>query len=128
MRTDSIFSFTAFRDVGGVGVKKNRQAFHIASIDDNGVIDPSPAAVEFVATIDKLPEIRFSVRYLDDNLNLVSRKPYSNRAVLGLAPEDTIGMYRPFGLSYHGLTTNGLVRGYRWRPQSADWMAEQLGS
>ena len=26
-RTESVFSFTAFRDVGGVGVKKTRQAF-----------------------------------------------------------------------------------------------------
>ncbi len=59
-RTDSVFSFTAYKNVGGIGLKKNRQAFHIAAIDDNGVIDPTPAAIEFVATIDKLPKIQFS--------------------------------------------------------------------
>ena len=57
-RTDSIFSFTAYQSTGGgLGLKKNRQAFHIAAIDDRGVPDPSPARIEFVATIDKLPAL-----------------------------------------------------------------------
>jgi len=123
-RTDSIFSFTAFKDVGGVGVKKNRQAFYIAAIDDNGSMDKSPAAIEFIATIDQLPRIQFT-----SHINGVS-KPYVHLAV----PEDTVGMYRPFALSYHGTTTNGQVRAYRFRPLAAtvtipgagDW-TEDLG-
>src|SRR5678815_930616 len=59
-RTDSVFAFTAYKNVSGVGVRKNRQAFFVAAIDDNGVIDPFPAAVEFVATIAQLPQIRFT--------------------------------------------------------------------
>jgi hypothetical protein len=95
-RTDSIFSFTAFRDVGGVGVKKNRQAFYIASIDDNGVIDPFPAAVEFIATIDKLPRIAFTT-----HIGGVST-PYTFREI----PKDTVGVFEAFQISYHGITTN----------------------
>lgn len=107
-RTDSVYSFTAYRNVGGVGLKKNRQAFYIASIDDNGVIDPTPAAVEFVATIDELPTIRFTV--YDNGV----ARPYTHKVV----PRDTVGMARPFQISYHGATTNGQVRGYQWFPLS----------
>jgi len=107
-RTDSVFSFTAFRNVGGVGIKKNRQAFYIASIDDNGVIDPSPAAVEFVATIDKLPEIEVAV-------HIGSRhRHYTHRS----APADTVGMFKPFSISFHGSTENGEIRAYQWFPLS----------
>lgn len=108
-RTDSIFAFTAYTNVAGVGVRKNRQTFHVASIDDNGVIDPSPATVEFIASIGELPEIRFVV-YPDGT----SPNPYANVA----PPADTVGMFRPFALSYHGLTTNGQVRGYQYFPLS----------
>ena len=121
-RTDSVFSFKAYKDVAGVGVRKNRQAFFVASIDDNGVIDPEPAAVEFVATIGELPEIRF-VNYLgtpsatwtchDTTLGLPPR-PYVNRT----PPADTVGMYKPFAISYHGLTVNGRLRGYEYFPLS----------
>ncbi len=104
-RTDSVFSFTAFRNQGGVGVKKNRQAFYIAAIDDRGVIDPTPAAIEFVATIDQLPRIVFTT-YIDGKT-----RPFQFAEV----PVDTVGMYRPFAISYHGQTTNGQVRAYRWR-------------
>jgi len=105
-RTDSVFSFTAFKDVAGVGVRKNRQAFFVASIDDNGVIDPEPAGVEFVATIGRLPEIRFTTY-----VNGVAR-PYQNLA----PPADTVGMFSPFQISYHGYTTNGTIRGYQFFP------------
>lgn len=107
-RTDSVFSFTAFRNVGGVGLKKNRQAFYISAIDDNGVIDPTPAAVEFVATIDELPSIFFTV-YKNGQA-----RPYVHREV----PQDTVGMSRPFEISYHGSTRNGQVRAYQWFPLS----------
>ena len=105
-RTDSVFSFTAYKDISGVGVRKNRQAFFVASIDDNGVIDPEPAAVEFVATIAQLPRIHFT-----NHIGGVKR-PYH----FTIPPRDTVGMYHPFAISYHGTTANGLVRGYQFFP------------
>jgi hypothetical protein len=118
-RTDTVLAFTAFRDVGGIGIRKNRQTFHIASIDDNGVIDPSPAAVEFVATIERLPHVDFTVWRVDPNSPdpgnpVFVPYPYEPLEV----PQDTVGMFRPFQVSYHGSTNNGIVRGYRWRPLS----------
>lgn len=104
-RTDSVLAFTAYKNVAGVGVRKNRQAFYVAAIDDNGVIDPTPAVVEFVATIGRLPEMRFVV-YPDE----ITPSPYRNRT----PPADTVGMFKPFAISYHGLTTNGQVRGYEF--------------
>jgi hypothetical protein len=115
-RTDSVFAFTAFKSQGGVGLKKNRQAFHIASIDDNGVIDPNPAAIEFVATVEKLPEIRFTTsitQIIDGQVDTTIVKPYDPAQV------DTVGMFRPFTISYHAATTNGSIRGYRFFPLSA---------
>lgn len=108
-RTDSVFAFTAYKNVAGVGVRKNRQAFYIASIDDNGIIDPTPAAVEFVATIGALPQVRFVI-YPD----VVTPRPYRNQA----PPADTVGMFKPFSISYHGNTTNGQIRGYQFFPLS----------
>jgi hypothetical protein len=108
-RTDSVFAFTAYKNVAGVGVRKNRQAFFVASIDDNGVIDPSPASVEFVATIGELPVMRFVV-YPDGN----TPHAYANRT----PPADTVGMFKPFAISYHGLTTNGRLEGYQFFPLS----------
>jgi hypothetical protein len=91
-----------------VGVRKNRQAFFVAAIDDNGVIDPQPAAVEFVATIGDLPEMRFT-----NHIGGVKR-PYQ----YATPPRDTVGMYVPFGISYHGKTVNGRVRAYQYYPLS----------
>ncbi|HKW12847.1 MAG TPA: hypothetical protein VJS69_00025, partial [Candidatus Krumholzibacteria bacterium] len=107
-KTDSVFAFKAYRNVSGVGVRKNRQAFFVAAIDDNGVIDPQPAAVEFVATIAQLPFIRFT--------NVIGgvKKPYH----FTTPPRDTVGMYVPFAISYHGVTVNGHVRGYQYFPLS----------
>jgi hypothetical protein len=105
-RTDTVISFSAYKKIEGVGVKKNRQAFYIAAIDDNGVIDESPAVVEFIATIGELPRLVFTTHIAD-----VSR-PYTNYDV----PKDTVGVLQPFGVSYHGLTVNGLVRGYYFYP------------
>ncbi|HEX5132044.1 MAG TPA: hypothetical protein VFX92_06115 [Candidatus Krumholzibacteria bacterium] len=109
-RTDSLFSFTAYKDVAGVGVRKSRQAFYVASIDDNGVIDPTPAAVEFVATIDRLPEMRF-VTYIDGVAH-----PYSSDRT---PPADTVGMFKPFQISYHGITRNGNIQAYEFFPLSS---------
>ncbi len=108
-RTDSVLAFTAYKNVAGVGVRKNRQAFYIASIDDNGVIDPTPAVVEFIATIGELPRLFFVV-YPDQ----VTPRPYRNTS----PPADTVGMFKPFNISYHGVTTNGQLRGYQYFPLS----------
>jgi hypothetical protein len=116
-RTDSVFSFTAYKDVAGVGVRKNRQAFLVAAIDDNGVIDPVPAGVEFVATIGTLPEIRFT-NYING-----AARPYTYRSI----PSDTVGMFKPFSISYHGLTTNGSLRGYFYYALSATIMLPGAG-
>jgi hypothetical protein len=109
-RTDSVFAFTAYKDVSGVGVRRNRQAFYVASIDDNGVIDPSPAAVEFIATIGKLPEMRF-VTYINGTThNYKDQTP----------PADTVGMFKPFQISYHGATKNGRVNAYQFFPLNSN--------
>lgn len=109
-RTDSVFAFTAYKNVSGVGVRKNRQAFFVAAIDDNGVIDPQPAAVEFVATIAQLPQIRFT-NHIDG-----VKRPYRFQT----PPKDTVGMYKPFAISYHGITSNGQIRGYQYFPLSTE--------
>lgn len=116
-RTDSVFAFTAYKNVSGVGVRKNRQAFFVASIDDNGVIDPFPAAVEFVATIAQLPQIRFT-----NHIEGVKR-PYHYQ----IPPRDTVGMYKPFAVSFHGITSNGQIRGYQFFPLSTEIVVPGAG-
>lgn len=121
-QTDTVISFTAFDDRGGVNSQKRRQAFMIAAIDDNGVIDPSPATVEFVATVDKIPTLEFSttVRRVCVSpsgiivIDTITTTPYDVNT-----PPDTVGMFRPFSISYVGKTTNGKVQGYRFRPLTA---------
>ncbi|MEJ2722485.1 MAG: hypothetical protein P8181_15300, partial [bacterium] len=114
-KTDSIFAFEAFKNIAGVGLRKNRQAFHIAAIDDNGVIDPSPAAIEFVATVGQLPEMRFTTSILksDGTTSSTVTAPYDPSVL------DTVGMFRPFWISYHGKTVNGQVREYIYYPLTA---------
>lgn len=114
-RTDSVFSFTAFQDIGGVPLQKNRQAFYIASIDDNGVIDPSPAAIEFVATVGQLPQVKFMslADRIRDGMVEVPGVPVEYDVT---TPPDTVGMFRPFTIMWNGSTENGLLRGYRYRP------------
>ena len=111
-KTDSVFAFSAFRNVGGVGLKKNRQAFHIAAIDDNGIIDDTPAAMEFVATIDALPQMFFST--------VIGGTPVP----FNPPPIDTVGMFNPFSITYHGATSNGALRAYRWFPLSQSIILE----
>lgn len=125
-RTDSIFSFTAFKNVAGVGVKKNRQSFSIASIDDNGVIDPTPAEIEFVATIETLPRIRFA--WTDEfdivfNDGIADTIPINFKPwVYNVIPKDTVGVMRPFAISYNGVTVNGALRGYLWFPLATEFI------
>jgi len=117
-QTDTVISFTAFDDRGGVNSRKRRQAFIIAAIDDSGVIDPSPAAIEFVATVDKIPTLAFTstVRRVCPTLDIDTTitTPYDVNT-----PPDTVGMYRPFSIDYEGITTNGKIQGYRFRPLTA---------
>jgi hypothetical protein len=111
-RTDSVFAFTAFRNEEGVGLRKNRQAFYVAAIDDNGVMDPEPAAVEFVATVGKLPEVSFttSITRIGKGTQTVTTKHYNPAAL------DTVGMFRPLSISYSGRTTNGRIREFKFFP------------
>lgn len=117
-RTDSVIAFKAYTNAAGVGLKKNRQAFHIAAIDDNGVIDPTPAAIEFVATVAQLPQMRFHVTITtvdpETHERVTVTRPY-NPAVL-----DTLGMFRPLGITYQGFTTNGKLLGYKFYPLTAN--------
>jgi len=106
-RTDDIVRFVAYKNVAGVGLRKNRQAFHIAAIDDNGVIDPTPAVIEFVATVGRLPHMRFHITYEN------TTKLYNPEQL------DTVGMYRPFSISYRGFTENGLLTGYKFKVLSS---------
>ena len=105
-RTDSTFAFTAFREVSGLGVKKNRQAFLVAAIDDEGVIDPSPAWTEFIATIEELPVIHFAT-HIDGEV-----EAYIHRDI----PKDTVGVMQPFDISFHGTSQNGYVNAYKFFP------------
>ena len=116
-RTDSVFSFTAFRNVGGVGLKKNRQAFYISAIDDAGKYDPLPAAIEFVATVDKLPRINFETEITvvhPDGSRTAVKKDFNN------AELDTVGMFRPFNIYYSGSTANGEIRAYKFFPLTSN--------
>lgn len=113
-RTDSVIAFTAYKNVAGVGLRKNRQAFHVAAIDDNGVIDPTPAVIEFIATVGQLPRVDFNLTITEipdeGGTPVVRTIPY-DPAVL-----DTVGMFRPMTISYRGSTTNGLLTGYKYYP------------
>ncbi len=116
-RTDTVIAFEAFKNVAGVGLRKNRQAFHIAAIDDNGVIDSTPAAVEFVATVGELPRVVFAT-------TITNIDPYDPGAppltsAYDPAVLDTVGMFRPFSLSYRGITSNGLILAYKYYPLTA---------
>ena len=120
--TDSVFSFTAYKSTGGgLGLKKNRQAFHVASIDNNGVIDDSPARIEFVATIDKLPFIKFRVWQEEILPSCSSPSGYTKQwKEIEYKPDaiPTVGMFRPFKIAYEGATENGLITQYQWFPLS----------
>ncbi len=118
-RTDSTIAFTAFKNIAGVGIRKNRQAFHIAAIDDNGVIDPTPAVIEFIATVAQLPRVKFNLTITERKIfppgspTIVVTKPY-NPAVI-----DTLGVNRPITISYTGTTTNGKITGYKYTSLTA---------
>jgi hypothetical protein len=64
------------------------------------------ARIEFVATVERLPVARF--------LTKIGSGPW--KVYNPSAPPDTVGMFRPFSISYNGVTTNGQIRAFRFFP------------
>jgi hypothetical protein len=54
-----------------------------------------------------------SITTVTNGVPRTTTKPYDPSVI------DTVGMFRPFSISYHGLTTNGQVRAYRFFPLTA---------
>jgi hypothetical protein len=64
-----------------------------------------------VSEVTQLPQIHFTTsitKIINYTTKVTTTKPY-DPAVL-----DTVGMFRPFVISYHGTTVNGQVRAYRY--------------
>ncbi len=99
-KTDSVFVFTGYDDE--VGALENKQAFHIAAVDDGGVIDPSPARLQFSARVKGLPEVEY---WLERNGEVV---PYNPQEL------DTISMFKNFKVGFRATTPNGAINGYQW--------------
>lgn len=99
-KTDSVFTFVGYDSRTSAMV--NRQAFHIASVDDAGRIDPSPARLQFNARVTGLPQAEFWT--IIDGVE----KPFD------IADLDTVAMFTPFCIKFFGTTINGMITGYRW--------------
>jgi hypothetical protein len=99
-RTDSLFTFQGYDTRTGAMV--NRQAFHIASVDDAGRIDPSPARLQFNARVTGLPSVEFWTI-----IDGVEKR-------FAIADLDTVSMFTPFCVKFFGSTVNGYINGYRW--------------
>jgi hypothetical protein len=99
-KTDSLFTFTGYDSRTGAMV--NRQAFHIASVDDAGRIDPSPARLQFNARVTGLPQVEFWTI-----IDGVEKR-------FDIANLDTVAMFTPFCIKFFGTTINGMITGYRW--------------
>jgi hypothetical protein len=99
-KNDSIFIFEGFDESRLALV--NRQAFHIAAIDDAGKIDPSPARLQFLARVTGIPTVEFwTMIYGEEN-------PFDFNNL------DTISMGTPFSVKFLGSTVNNAITGYRW--------------
>jgi len=99
-RTDSVFTFRGYDPVTGALI--NRQAFHIAAVDDGGVMDPSPARLQFFARVTGVPQLRFWT-VIDGEEN-----PFDFTAL------DTVSMFTPFTIKFTAETVNNIITGYRW--------------
>ena len=99
-QTDTVIIFKGYDDKKLATV--NRQAFHIASIDDGGRIDPTPARIQFFARVRGVPTVQFWVNYGAADV------PYNPAAL------DTISMFAPFTIKFIGRTINNVITGYRW--------------
>jgi hypothetical protein len=99
-KNDSTFIFEGF-DASRLALI-NRQAFHVASIDDAGKIDPTPARLQFLARVNGIPAVEFwTVIYDEEELF-----DFNNL--------DTISMGTPFSIRFLASTVNNVITGYRW--------------
>lgn len=101
-KTDTVVIFTGFDT--NTGSMQNRQAFHIAAVDDGGLIDPSPARLQFFARVKGVPQVRFWTQ-IDPDAPPV---PYNPQSL------DTIPMFTPFNILFNATTVNNIITGYRW--------------
>lgn len=99
-RTDSVFTFRGYDPVRGALI--NRQAFHIAAVDDGGRIDPTPARLQFFARVVGIPQVTFWT-VIDGE-----EKPFDFYAL------DTVSMFTPFSIKFTAETVNNVITGYRW--------------
>jgi len=99
--TDTVFIFTGFDVTTGALV--NRQAFHIVAIDDGGMMDKTPARIQFFAKVRCVPEVGFWFE-----TNTIPKKPY----IPGIL--DTISMFEPFCVEFSATTCNNIINGYQW--------------
>jgi hypothetical protein len=105
MKTDTIITFKGYDDMKGASI--NRQAFHIAAVDDGGKIDPTPARLQFNARVKGVPIVSFWTNVTDvSNPNLF--KAYNSNRL------DTVSMFVPFSIQFLGTTVNNMITGYRW--------------
>jgi hypothetical protein len=99
-QTDTVMIFKGFDDRKLAQI--NRQAFHIAAIDDGGRIDPSPARIQFLARVRGVPTVKFWLNFGAGD------KAYTPSAL------DTISMFAPFTIKFIATTVNNVITGYRW--------------
>lgn len=99
-KTDTVILFHGYDDKTGALV--NRQAFHIAAIDDGGKIDPNPARLQFNARVRGVPQVQFWTNIYGQDV------PYNSHAL------DTISMFKPFTVKFTATTINNVITGYRW--------------
>jgi hypothetical protein len=63
-----------------------------------------------VAEVTQLPEIHFTTHIT----KIVNGTPTTITRSYDPAVPDTVGLLRPFAISYHGTTVNGMIRAYRF--------------
>lgn len=68
------------------------------------------------------PVIRFAttITEIRNGIETTITKPYVHSEI----PQDTVGMFRPFVISYHGIPASGSIAGYRFYPLSSGIVIE----
>jgi hypothetical protein len=99
-KTDTVIIFKGYDEKKGAEI--NRQAFHIAAVDDGGKIDPSPARLQFLARVRGVPAVKFWTNFGGGDV------PYISGSL------DTISMFLPFAIKFNATTVNNVITGYRW--------------
>ncbi len=82
---------------------RNKQAFHIAAVDDGGLIDPTPARIQFFATAEGRPIAKYWVKKGDGDF-----VPYDPSVL------DTVSLFTPLYFQFRGENANSGIRDYRW--------------